>query len=190
MRERPFYLRFPPRRKREGKTDYRLRLKLVKSGLPRIVIRRSNRYVRVMVVRSKAGGDETLVFVTSKDLRKYGWMLGTKNTPAAYLTGFLAAKLALRKGITKAIADIGLHRATPGSRVFAAIKGAIDGGMEIPMGDGAAPEEDRILGRHITEFAKIVATTEGTHQFSRCNKELLLELPKHFEEVKSRIESA
>ena len=36
----------PYRRKREGRTNYKKRLALLKSGQPRLVIRRSNRYLQ------------------------------------------------------------------------------------------------------------------------------------------------
>jgi len=57
--------RMKPRRRRQGKTDYRKRLKLVKSGIERLVVRRTNRRIIVQLVRSKHGGDETLAAVSS-----------------------------------------------------------------------------------------------------------------------------
>ena len=55
-----YYLRAPPKRRRKGLTDYRKRLKLVKSGLPRFVVRKTNRYIIVQITESKAGGDKVL----------------------------------------------------------------------------------------------------------------------------------
>ncbi|MCS7142605.1 MAG: 50S ribosomal protein L18 [Aigarchaeota archaeon] len=184
-----FYRRFPPRRRREGKTDYRGRLRLVKSGKPRLVVRRSNRYITVMTVRSKAGGDETIVSVNSKQLSKYGWQLGTKSVPAAYLTGYLAAKLSLKKGVRDAVADIGIHKSTRGSRVFAAIKGAIDAGLNVPMGEGVAPGDERLRGQHIAEYGKIVESLPQSHQFSRTKREVLRDASSHFEEVRGKLDS-
>jgi large subunit ribosomal protein L18 len=84
--------RMKPRRRRAGLTDYRKRLKLVKSGLERLVVRRTNRRIIAMLVKSKAGGDETIVSATSDVLSKFGWKASFKSIPAAYLTGFLLGK--------------------------------------------------------------------------------------------------
>jgi large subunit ribosomal protein L18 len=180
--------RMPPRRRREGVTDYRARLKLVKSGKPRLVVRRTNRYVIVQLVESKAGGDRTVLTVTSKVLARYGWRAGTKNTPAAYLTGYLAGKLAVAKGYTEAIADIGMRTPSKGARVFAAIKGAIDAGLRIPASEEIFPDEARIRGEVIAEYVRSLGD-EARERFSASDVELLKDLPSHFEEVLERIRS-
>ncbi len=187
MLRRVFYRRFPPRRKREGKTDYRLRLKLVKSGLPRVVVRRSNKYITVQIVESKLGGDRTLLTVSSKKLISYGWKGGTKNLPAAYLTGLIAGKKAVEMGVKKAIADIGRYSPVPGSRVFAAIKGVIDGGLDVPMSYEAAPSEERLRGEHISAYYQSIPHDGTTVQFSSLLGEVITSLPQHFEEVRSKI---
>jgi len=179
--------RLPPRRRREGLTDYRMRLKLVKSGLPRLVIRKTNRYIIVQVIKCREGGDETLLTVTSKKLLEYGWRGGLKNIPASYLTGLLAGIQAKKKGIGKAIVDIGLHKPVKGSRVFAAVKGFIDAGVDVPAGEEIFPDEERIRGSHISDYYRRIRE-EGleTRQFSKVG-EVYEELEKHFEEVKERI---
>ncbi|MEM1517551.1 MAG: 50S ribosomal protein L18 [Halobacteria archaeon] len=187
MPKRVFYRRFPPRRKRMGITDYRLRLKLVKSGLPRVVVRRSNRYMTIQIVESRPGGDRTLLTVTSKLLSSYGWKAGTKNIPAAYLTGLIAGKKAVEMGITKAIADIGRYSPVPGSRVFAAIKGVIDAGLEVPMSEAAAPTDERLRGEHISAYYQSLPHDGTTFQFSLLASEIMSSLPRHVEEVKSKI---
>ncbi len=180
--------RLPPRRRREGLTDYRKRLKLVKSGLPRLVIRKTNRYVIVQVIKSKMGGDETLITVTSKKLAEYGWRASFKNTPAAYLTGLLAGMLAKKKGVEKAIVDIGLHRAVKGSKVFAAVKGFIDAGLEVPAGEEIFPDEDRIKGIPIKEYYKSLKESGvETIQFSKSDEQVYMNLDDHFSQVKERI---
>jgi len=180
--------RLPPRRRRRGLTDYRKRLKLVKSGLPRLVVRKTNRYVIVQVVRSKMGGDETLVTVTSKRLADYGWRAGFKNTPAAYLTGLLAGLLAKKRGVERAIADIGLHRAVKGAKVFAAVKGFVDAGVQVPVGEEILPGEDRIMGRHISEYYNRLREMQvETIQFSRSDERIYSNLEDHFLEVRERI---
>jgi len=139
------------RRRREGKTDYRKRLAYLKSGKPRAVVRKTLRYIIVQIVEYHEDGDRILVGVTSKHLEKYGWKGSFKNTPAAYLTGYLAGKKALEKGIKEAILDIGLQSPVKGSRVFAALKGMVDAGLDIPHGEGIFPGEERIRGEHISE---------------------------------------
>ena len=84
------------RRRRENKTDYKLRMNLLKSGKNRIVIRKTNKYFIVQVVESRESQDKVLVGVSSKDLLKNGWdkeFSGSlKSLPAGYLTGLLFAK--------------------------------------------------------------------------------------------------
>ena len=101
------------RRRREGKTDYTLRRKLVLSGKPRVVIRKSNTQTSVQLVNSYPEGDKTTCLVTSKALVDFGWKGSTSNIPSAYLTGYYFGKKAL---LTKAVAkddelilDIGLN---------------------------------------------------------------------------------
>ena len=153
------------RRRREGKTNYRKRLAYLKSGKPRAVVRKTLRYMIVQIVEYHDDGDKILVGVTSSHLKKYGWNGSFKNTPAAYLTGYLAGKLALKKGINEAVLDIGLQSPVKGSRVFAALKGLVDAGLDVPHSEEVYPSEDRIKGEHISE-----------------------EIAKMFEEVKAKME--
>jgi len=179
--------RMPPKRRRLGLTDYRKRLKLVKSGLPRLVVRKTNNQIIVQVIRSKLGGDETILTVTSKKLRDYGWRASLKNTPAAYLTGLLAGLLVKDK-VEKAILDIGLQTPSKGSKVFAAALGFRDAGIEIPLGEEILPDKDRISGKHISEYYKMIRESGlQTTQFSKSDESIYMNLEKHFEEVKNRI---
>ena len=97
--------RVPFRRRREGRTDYRARYKMVISGKIRAVVRKSLRNIVIHFVRAKLEGDETLVFTKSTELTKYGWRYNRGNVPAAYLTGYLAGLKALKAGIKEAILD-------------------------------------------------------------------------------------
>ena len=56
------------RRRRSGETDYRRRLKLLKSGNARAVVRISNTRVVCQVVSWQADGDTVEVSVTGDDL--------------------------------------------------------------------------------------------------------------------------
>ncbi|HIE22779.1 MAG TPA: 50S ribosomal protein L18 [Candidatus Korarchaeota archaeon] len=141
------------RRRREGKTDYWKRLALLKSGKIRMVVRRSNRFITVQFVRSKLEGDEVVTYAYSKEIQKFGWPFSCKNIPAAYLTGYIAGIRAIKAGIKEAILDIGRYPSTKGSRLYAALKGALDAGLLIPHSDEILPEQERIEGRHIAEWA-------------------------------------
>ena len=142
------------RRRREGRTDYYQRTKLVVADAPRMVVRRTNRHVLIQLVTAEMEGDKTLVSANSSELEQYGYTGATANTPAAYLTGMLFAAKAKKAGQDRAILDIGLNRATPGARVFAALKGAVDAGLEIPYGESIIPSEERLKGEHIAAYNK------------------------------------
>ena len=179
--------RMPPKRRRLGLTDYRKRLKLVKSGLPRLVVRKTNKHIIVQVIKPKFGGDETILTVASKKLREFGWKASLKNTPAAYLTGLLAGLL-IRSRVSKAVLDIGLHRPSRGSKVFAAALGFKDSGIEMPVGEEILPDEDRIKGAHISSYYKSLKESGAeTIQFSKSDESVYTNLEAHFEEVKNRI---
>jgi len=93
-----------PRRRREGKTDYYARKRLVsqaknKYNSPkyRLVVRFTNKQVIVQVIYAKLQGDFVLVAASSKELPKYGINHGLTNWTAAYATGLLCARRALTK---------------------------------------------------------------------------------------------
>ncbi|MDD1707392.1 MAG: 50S ribosomal protein L18 [Methanoregulaceae archaeon] len=157
----------PFRRRKEGKTDYYRRAKLVVSDRPRMVVRKTNRQVIVQLVSAAIEGDQTLVMASSSELQGYGFTGSISSTPAAYLTGMLFAVRALNADHQRAILDIGLHRATPGSRVFAALKGAVIAGLDVPHGEEVLPDDSRVKGEHIAGYAperagNIVQNVEAT----------------------------
>ena len=139
----------PFRRKREGRTYYKKRLKILVSSRYRFVVRKSLRNIHASIVKYSPEGDKVLVTVSSSSLAKMGWKGGTGNLPSAYLTGFLLSKKAQKKNIKKAITDIGLQSITKGSVLFSCVKGAIDGGLDVPYSDDLMPPQDRIQGKHI-----------------------------------------
>ncbi len=183
----------PRRRRREGKTNYYKRYVMVLSGKPRFVVRKTNQYIWAQVIIAKPQGDVTVAAAHSRELvKRYGWLGGTKNTPAAYLTGLLAGLRALREGITYAVLDIGLHRPVRGARVFAALKGALDAGLEIPHSEEVLPDEYRIRGEHIAKYAEMLAQQNPELYERRFSLYLARglrpeQLPQHFEEVKNKI---
>lgn len=143
--------KMPLRRRREGKTDYRSRLHLVKSGKTRAVVRISNKNIKIQFVRYVAQGDEIIITVTSNDLCDHGWSGSRANIPSAYLTGYLAGKRALEEGIEDAILDIGMLKPHPGGKVFSTMKGMVEAGLDIPHNPSILPEDGRIAGEHIDE---------------------------------------
>jgi large subunit ribosomal protein L18 len=182
----------PLRRRRLGVTNYRKRRKLVVSRLPRLVVRKTNRHIIAQIVVAKPRGDETLVGLDTRYLAKFGWKGDENNTAAAYLLGLALGYKALAKGVEKATLDIGLHRPTPQSRVFAVLKGALDAGLEVPHDEDILPEGDRISGAHVAEYAKRLRSEneeEYKRRFSRYLQRGLApeDLPKHFDEVKNKI---
>lgn len=137
------------RRKREGKTDYKKRLALLKSGLPRLVVRRSNKGIQAQIVEYEENGDKVIATVHASELAKHGWKGATGNIPSAYLTGILLANKA--KMTNDVIVDIGLQKHHPGGRLYAVAKGAIDAGLKVRIGEDVLPPEERLQGGHINE---------------------------------------
>ncbi|MBT4334636.1 50S ribosomal protein L18 [archaeon] len=152
------------RRKRQKKTDYKKRLKQVVSDRVRIVIRQSTNSMIIQAVKFNESGDETLKYITTADLKKYGWTENLGNTSSAYLTGLLFGKLA--KDVAKdGIIDLGLRRLVKKSRIAAAIKGIIDSGLDVPASESIFPGDEKVTGK--------------------TNKK---DISAHFEEVKKKVE--
>jgi large subunit ribosomal protein L18 len=143
----------PFRRRREGRTDYYARGKLLLSEDPRMVVRRTNREIIIQLTVPEPEGDRTLVVAYSRDLKGYGFTGSGSGTPAAYLTGILFGARCRKAGHPAAILDIGLRRASPGSRVFAALKGAVAAGLAVPHGEEVLPDDSRVRGEHIAAYA-------------------------------------
>ncbi len=162
--------KMPFRRRREGKTNYKRRLKLLLSKKPRLVVRKSLKYIRAQIIEFDKKGDKTLVSAFSRELKKLGWKFACDNLPAAYLTGLLVGKRALEKGINEVILDMGLYPSTKGSRIYACVKGALDAGLKIPCSEEVLPSEERIKGMHIANYL-----------------EKFKDLPEEFEKIKEKI---
>jgi large subunit ribosomal protein L18 len=155
-------LRF--KRRRNAETDYHRRSRMLRGGVPRAVVRVSNTQVTCQLVAYEQEGDRVLESITGKSLvdsHKWPSDASRKSVPACYLAGFAMATSAISSGHSKAILDIGLAASTSGNRAYAALKGMVDAGMEIPHSEGVLPSEERINGEHIGEAtAKAVATTK------------------------------
>ncbi len=169
------------RRKREQKTDYRKRLKLLSSGRVRLVFRRHNKTIIGQLIEYSPEGDKVVAHVNSTELRKFGWKYSLNNLPACYLTGLLLAKKA--KKVKDAILDVGMHHTLPKSRIYAFVKGVIDGKIHVPVDESVFPPEERIRGEHIKEYAN---TNKNKVQFSKTKP---LKITEDFEKVKKKIEN-
>ena len=164
---------------------------MVLSGLPRLVVRPANKHITVQIVEALATGDRVLASAHSSELKKYAWKGPGGNLPAAYLTGSLAGHRAKSKGIQTAILDVGTRPANPGSRLFAAMNGAVDSGIEVPHGEDILPTKERVRGEHIAAYGKVLSQDESLYQkrFSSYLKHKLKpeEMPAHFDQVREKI---
>ncbi len=142
--------RVPFRRRREGKTDFRARLKLLKSERPRAVVRFTNARVLVSLEGFDPQGDRVLATAGSQELVKVGFPASSlSSTPAAYLTGYLAGLRAAAAGQTEAVLDTGLLAPSRGGRLLGALKGLLDGGVSIPHRAESFPSKERLAGAHL-----------------------------------------
>jgi len=164
------------RRKRQGKTNYKQRIKLLASAKIRLIVRKTLNNMILQLVEFHPEGDKVVASAHSNELKKHGWKLSTSNIPAAYLTGVLLGTKAKKKGFNEAILDMGLNRSTKGSRIYAALKGVVDAGVEIPHSKEVLPDENRIKGKHIEEFIK-----------KSESKREITEVSKHIDEISNKI---
>jgi len=233
IKNKAYFKRFQTqyRRRREGKTDYRQRLRLViqdknKYNSPkyRLVVRFTNRDCICQIIYSRIDGDHVMAAAYSHELPRYGIKLGLTNYSAAYATGLLVTRRLYKKlgmdelytGVKeatgasfrsikkfnkrrpfKALLDVGLYRTTTGSRVFAAMKGALDGGLNIPHSErrfvGWDDKENKldtevlrkyIYGGHVADYMKELLEEDPEaydRQFSRYKKEGIK--PEQLEEI-------
>jgi large subunit ribosomal protein L5e len=164
------------KRRRQGKTDYHARKRLItqaknKYNAPkyRLVVRFTNRDIIVQIVTAEIGGDKIFACAYAHELKRYGITHGLTNWAAAYATGLLVARRALKKlgldeeftGVEepdgefqvteaseegrrpfKCFLDVGLIRTSTGARVFGAMKGASDGGIFVPHSENRFPGYD------------------------------------------------
>ncbi|ORY73678.1 60S ribosomal protein L5 [Protomyces lactucae-debilis] len=178
VKNRAYFSRFQTkyRRRREGKTDYYARKRLItqaknKYAAPkyRLVVRFTNKDIICQIIYSKIEGDVVLTAAYAHELPRYGIKHGLTNWSAAYATGLLVARRALKKlgldetykGVEEAdgeltmteavedgprpfkvVLDVGLQRTTTGCRIFGALKGASDGGLYIPHSPNRFPGWD------------------------------------------------
>ncbi|CAB0007824.1 unnamed protein product [Nesidiocoris tenuis] len=101
IKNKQYFKRFQVKfkRRREGKTDYYARKRLIvqdknKYNTPkyRLVVRLSNKNITCQVAYSRIEGDKIMCSAYSRELPRYGVKVGLTNYAAAYCTGLLLAR--------------------------------------------------------------------------------------------------
>jgi len=165
----------------------------------RLCVRLSNKDVTAQIIIAKIQGDVVLAAAYSHELPIHGAVVGLTNYAASYATGLLLARRVLTKlgladkyvGVEeatgeeyhveakegrrpfKAFMDTGLARTTTGARLFAVLKGVVDGGVDVPHNQKRFPGwnkeknemdsellRERIFGGHIAEYQKMLIREE------------------------------
>lgn len=209
LKTKAYFKRFQVklRRRRDGKTDYYARKRLIwqdknKYNTPkyRMVVRISNKDICCQIVYARIEGDHTICAAYSHELPKYGIKVGLTNYSAAYCTGLLMARRLLKTykldslyegqvdvngeeycvespdgqpGAFRANLDVGLVRTSTGARIFGALKGAVDGGLDIPHSNKRFPgynaeskaydaetHRKRIFGHNVAEYMRLLADSD------------------------------
>ncbi|CAL9197892.1 unnamed protein product [Musa hybrid cultivar] len=165
----------------------------------RFVVRFTNKDIAAQIISASIAGDLVLASAYAHELPHYGLEAGLTNYAAAYCTGLLLARRVLKmlemdeeyQGNVeatgedfsvepgessrpfRALLDVGLVRTTTGNRVFGALKGALDGGLDIPHSDkrfaGFKKDEKQldaevhrkyIFGGHVASYMKTLTEDE------------------------------
>jgi len=173
------------KRKRKGKTNYNKRINYIRSNKIRLVVRPSLKNIVVQLIKFESKGDKVLFTAKSTELIKLGWKQSTGNIPAAYLTGLLLGFKSKEK-VKEAIVDFGLSSLVKKSRIYTALKGVLDAGIEIPHSGDILPDENQISGKKISEYAELLSKNQEKYkkQFSNVDPK---EIIQNFEEVKSKV---
>ena len=181
------------RRRREGKTNYHRRRTLVVSRRPFITVFVSDKNVSAQLHVPEKSGDRVVVQAHSRELMEHGWRASRKSLPAAYLVGYLLGLRALKAGVSSAVLYTGVRAFVPGSRIAAVVAGAREAGLDVPASEDALPDESRLRGDHVAEYAKALKDSglyEG--RFSGYVKSGFdpSDYPKLVEEVKAKLKGA
>jgi large subunit ribosomal protein L18 len=146
-------MRTQKRRRKENRTDYVKRLKLLKGEKPRVVFRKTNKYIISEYIKSKEAQDAIVFGFDSRKLNEFGWdkkaQGSLKSITAAYLTGYLTGKSIIKQKLETPILDAGMNRAIHKNKIYAFLKGLIDSGIKIECKKEFFPEDARIKGQHL-----------------------------------------
>jgi large subunit ribosomal protein L5e len=144
-------------------------------------------------------GDKVLCAADSQELKAHGLTAGLTNYSACYATGLLLARRLLKQvGLAeeykangkvdgemflvecegekrpfKALMDVGLQRTTTGARIFGALKGACDGGINVPHSTKRFPGYSKAKIEIITNKRGKATDTEksGANYDAKVHKE-------------------
>jgi large subunit ribosomal protein L18 len=173
------------KRRRQGVTNYKKRLALVKSGLDRVVVRQSSRRILGQIVRYEEAGDKVLASADSSELRKQcGWP-SRSNRTTAYLTGLLLARKAKAKE-GELVLDTGLSAPVKDSIPFVFAKGCIDGGLKI-IGNIEIDEAAYGAERMVKYAEALAKKQKDAKHFAAYEK--VGSLPELFKEAKAKLTS-
>lgn len=177
-----------------------------------LVLSCTSRDICAQVVAATVVGDQILTSAYAHELPRYGVKLGLTNFAAAYCVGLLCARRLLQKmGLDelykgkeevdgemfeiepdedkrpfRCLLDVGIVNTTTGHKVFAVMKGAIDGGLDIPHNEKRFPAytkdegfdaevlKQHIFGEHVQEYMNYLEEEDEeryTLQFGRYIKE-------------------
>ncbi|XP_074559836.1 large ribosomal subunit protein uL18-like [Curcuma longa] len=225
------------KRRRQGRTDYRARIRLInqdknKYNTPkyRFVVRFTNKDIIAQITSASIAGDLVLASAYSHELPHYGLEVGLTNYAAAYCTGLLLARRVLKKleldkeyegnveatgedfsveptesrRPFRAFLDVGLVRTTTGNRVFGALKGALDGGLDIPHSEkrfaGFKKDEKQldaevhrkyIFGGHVASYMRILSEDEPEKYQSHFSEYIKGGIePDNMEELYKKVHAA
>ena len=127
-----------------------------------ITVKISNENTLVQIHQPEISGDKVVASAHSRFLLDKGWKGSRKSISAAYLTGYLAGKNAISRGIKDAILYSGNDRYT--QRMASALKGVIDAGLQVPADAETFPADERINGQHLkvkNDVGKIKTTIDS-----------------------------
>jgi large subunit ribosomal protein L18 len=177
------------KRIRLDKTNYRKRAAIIIGRHSFATVKVTDQNVAAQMLKPTPTGDLVIASAHSHELAKHGWKGSTNSLPACYLTGLLMGKKALAKGSDSAVLYIGKDHFT--TRVAACAKGIADSGVNMPVSEESFPDEERISGQHIADYAQSLKENaeEYKSRFSALLKNGLNpeDYPSHFEEIKAKI---
>ena len=175
------------KRIRQHKTNYRKRAAILIGRHHFITIKVTNQNVLTRLLDPDIKGDKVLATAHSRELVKQGWSGSLNSLPACYLTGILLGKKCLEKNFDSGVLYTGLNPFT--SRVAACLKGIVDAGVHVPASEDSFPEQDRLEGNHIADYAKLLQQDKSKYEsrFSLLLKNGLKpeDYPAHVQKVKN-----
>jgi large subunit ribosomal protein L18 len=177
------------KRIRQHKTNYRKRAAILVGRHHFITVKVSNQNVLTRLLDPDIKGDKVLATAHSRELVKQGWNGSLNSLPACYLTGILLGKKCLEKNFDSGVLYTGMNPFT--SRVAACLKGIVDGGVHVPASEDSFPEQDRLDGNHIADYAKFLQKDKSKYEsrFSLLLKNGLKpeDYPSHVQKIKSAL---